>query len=96
MVIKSAEHCTSNENGLEQITIDHNRTWLQWLFRKPAITITYVYKNNYWVNKATEKNVTHKEWFMLEYVETALRYDIVSGGRMKRGRSTRRHLKDIR
>jgi hypothetical protein len=92
--IKSVEHCTCNENGTEQITIYYEKTFWQSLFNKPATIKIYVYVNGDWVNKKTRKRVTQKEWFLLEQVETSLRYDkIDTQGHLRRGRSTRRYSK---
>jgi len=92
--INSVEHCTSNENGTEQITICYNKSLWQTLFNRPPTTKVYVYVNGDWVRKDTHKSVTQQEWFLLEQVESELRYDKTdSQGHLKRGRSTRRYCK---
>lgn len=91
--IKSVEHCASNERGTEQITIVWERTFWQTLFGKPATIKIFVYINGDWVNKETRKRATQAEWFLLESLETEIRYDKTPEGEMKRGRSTRRYSK---
>ncbi len=92
--ITSVEHCTCNENGTEQITIFYDKTIWQYLFRKPATVRVYVYIDGDWVHKSTRKRVTQQEWFLLEQIESRLRYDKIDDqGHLRRGKSTRRYTK---
>jgi hypothetical protein len=92
--IKLAEHCTSNERGTEQITIEWNKTLWQRLLGLSSTKKVFVYINGDWVNKETRKRATQSEWFLLESLETEIRYDKTSEGHMKKGRSTRRYSKE--
>lgn len=56
----SITHATSNENGQEEVEIEHNKSFLRWLFRKDAKKETYVNdgKPLSWREKSTNKSVT--------------------------------------
>lgn len=92
--VNVVEHCTSNERGTEQMTVVFNKTLWQKIFGLPPTTKIYIYVNGDWVNKKTRKCVNQDEWFMLEQLETQLRYDTIDDeGHLRRGRSTRRYSK---
>ena len=91
MRYKSIEHLSHNENGCEQITIEYKKTLWQWLLCRPHTVEVFVYKGGDWVNRETNKRATQQQWFRLESIETAMRYDEEPSGAMKRGRSTRRY-----
>lgn len=66
MNYRSVMHATANENGQEEITIEFEKTFLQWLFKRPATVKTYVVIGGFWHNKDTGKIVKYgKEYKFL-------------------------------
>lgn len=92
--VRSIEHCISNERGREQVTIEYWQTVLQRLRGCPGTVKVYECIDGDWVNKKTKNKVSQGEWFMLEQIETRLRYDLDDSGASKRGRSTRRYSRN--
>lgn len=48
----SIGHCTANEDGQEQVEVEYQRTFWQWLLRRPA-------KKSVWV-----RGRNSREWYM--------------------------------
>lgn len=58
----SIGYCSKNENGLEEVSIEYKRTFLQWLLDKPATVKTFENLNSGdWINKETKNACSTKE-----------------------------------
>lgn len=59
---RSYGHCTCNENGHAEVSIDYDKSFWQWLFRKPADSVHYECREKgsfkFWYYKNTTKCVT--------------------------------------
>jgi hypothetical protein len=44
----SITHCTSNEQGFEEVEVEYNRTFWQWLFKKPGTKKTWFRLGSRW------------------------------------------------
>lgn len=60
----SIRHDTSNENGHEQLELEHHKSFLRWLFRKQAKKEIYVSdcKSLSWKDKNTGKEVNYEKY----------------------------------
>ena len=56
----SVSHCTANENGQEQYEVEYQRTFWQWLLRKPAKKSAWVRGRNsgVWYVKGRSESLT--------------------------------------
>lgn len=70
----SITHATSNENGQEQLELEHEKSFLRWLFRRPAKIEVYVYdgKGLLWKDKDTCKKVNADKYFEINKVIRSL------------------------
>ena len=70
----SVSHCTRNDRGLEEITIEKNRTLFQLLFRRPATTVTYELFFGDWMNYGTGKKASYDEQVEISRLRHELQY----------------------
>ena len=65
----SITHSTCNENGHEQLELEHHKSFLRWLFRKQAKKETYVScgKHLSWKDKITGKEVSLNKYYKIIY-----------------------------
>lgn len=63
----SIGHCTANEDGQEQYEVEYQRTFLQWLLRRPAKRSAWVRGRNsrLWYVKGSSKPVTIAQQYEL-------------------------------
>lgn len=70
----SVTHCTHNEHGCEEVTIEKDRTLLQMLFRRPATVVVYEFFCGKWMNKNAGVEATWDECKTIEKIKVELRY----------------------
>ena len=93
MKVKNIEHCSCNETGSEEITVTYSRNILQSLLGMKDITRTYICSHGEWIYKETRKRVSDVEWFIIESMETYMRYDINVKKPLTKHKSTRRYTR---
>lgn len=64
----SITHSTSNENGHEQLELEHKKSFLRWLFRKPAKKEVFVKYILLWYYKETQLPVDLKKRLEIDEV----------------------------
>ncbi len=76
---RSTSYCSSNKVGEEEVTIEYERTFLQWLFNKPATIQHFVGRSTVWYHKGSgERAGTVKEFEIVNIVEK-IRQDRIYG-----------------
>lgn len=93
MKVKNIEHSFCNSKGSEEITITFGRNFIQKIFGMKDYTIQYICLHGEWINKETRQRVSDQEWFIIESIETYLRYNIDVEKPLTKHKSTRRYTK---
>ena len=70
MTYKSVKHISSNELGEEEVVLEYERTFLQWIFRKPNTIKTFVGHNTVWHDKNSGKRQSpHTESHIIDVIK---------------------------